>query len=93
MQDTQSDRFTDFNTPLKIRQQASQEVEIQAIHSPIQLVEGTQNLVLETIKRGDSDDFSGKATEQSVVLRFFDAYGGAAKGRVSMLVAAPLALR
>ena len=39
------------------------------------LVSGAHNVILETVKRGDDDDFSGPGPK-TIVLRVYEAYGG-----------------
>ena len=45
------------------------------------MVFGAQNVILETIKRGDDDDVCGSGP-QTVVLRLYEAYGGHATVRL-----------
>lgn len=39
-------------------------------------LEGTPNVFLETIKRGEDDDFESKSASKTVILRLYEAYGG-----------------
>jgi alpha-mannosidase len=48
-------------------------------------LEGPHNVFLETIKRGEHDDFSGNApTTISIVLRLYEAYGGHSQVRLKI---------
>ncbi|GAA5834834.1 hypothetical protein JCM9279_007122 [Rhodotorula babjevae] len=49
--------------------------------SPFSL-SGDRNIILDTVKRGEDDHFSVKANEQTVILRLYEAYGGAGKVKV-----------
>jgi len=61
--------------------------ELSQLRAPISL-SGDANVVLETIKRGDDDDFSSdhhlKKGSQTVILRFHDSHGGAGKAKVTV---------
>lgn len=52
-----------------------------ASSSPFWL-EGSQNIILETIKRGEDDDFKSKSASKTVILRLYEAFGG--HGRVQL---------
>lgn len=45
---------------------------------------GSQNIFLETIKRGEDDDFESKSASKTVILRLYEAFGG--HGRVQLRV-------
>lgn len=45
-------------------------------------LEGSPNVILETIKRGENDDFESKSANKTVILRLYEAYGG--HGRVQL---------
>lgn len=47
-------------------------------------VDGSPNVFLETIKRGEDDDFGSKSANKTVILRLYEAYGG--HGRVQLRV-------
>ncbi|KAH8919273.1 glycoside hydrolase family 38 protein [Atractiella rhizophila] len=68
-----------FNTPLHLRKVASSSINtLTARKSPVHIVGGS-NVFIDTIKRGDDDDFSGdeySAVPRTVVLRIYEAYGG-----------------
>jgi alpha-mannosidase len=46
------------------------------------VVEGGHNVFLETVKRGEDDDFLRADAASSMVLRLYEAYGGHAKVRL-----------
>lgn len=48
------------------------------------MVEGAPNVVLDTIKRSDDEDFTcrGENKESVVILRLYEAFGGHAQARV-----------
>lgn len=45
-------------------------------------LEGSPNVFLETIKRGEDDDFESKSASKTVILRLYEAFGG--HGRVQL---------
>ena len=47
-------------------------------------LEGSRNVFLETIKRGEDDDFASKSASKTVILRLYEAFGG--HGRVQLRV-------
>ena len=47
-------------------------------------LEGSPNVFLETIKRGENDSFEPKSATKTVILRLYEAYGG--HGRVQLRV-------
>ncbi|KIJ07646.1 glycoside hydrolase family 38 protein [Paxillus involutus ATCC 200175] len=74
-----------FNSPLHLRA-----VPQATAASPLVLklpfwLEGSSNVFLETIKRGEDDDFGVNGTTKTVVLRLYEAFGG--HGRVELRVA------
>lgn len=72
----------EFNMPIHLHKHNSSET--PRFHSPIK-VSGDSNVVLETIKRGDDDDFSNSVRgEQTVILRFHDSHGGSGKAKVTV---------
>ena len=42
-------------------------------------LEGARNVFLETVKRGEYDDYSAQSSNVAVVLRMYEAYGGHAQ--------------
>ena len=52
------------------------------INSPFQIT-GTDSVILDTVKRGEDDDESGRS---SVVIRMFECLGGRTKGSLKMSV-------
>ncbi|KAH0833839.1 glycoside hydrolase family 38 protein [Lanmaoa asiatica] len=55
----------------------------QGTRSPFWL-EGSPNVFLETIKRGEDDDFESKSASKTVILRLYEAFGG--HGRVQLRI-------
>ena len=53
-------------------------------------VEGARNVFLETIKRGEFDDYSASESGVTVILRLYEAYGG--HGTVKLQFAPHLAV-
>ena len=53
---------------------------------PLFVVEGAPNVILETIKRGEDDEFEKTKTggKASIVLRLYEAFGGHAKAKLKM---------
>lgn len=47
-------------------------------------LDGSQNIFLETIKRGEDDDFESKSASKTVILRLYEAFGG--HGRVQLRI-------
>ena len=47
-------------------------------------IEGGHNVFLETIKRGEYDDYSASATGVTVILRLYEAYGGHARVKLNV---------
>ena len=55
---------------------------LSSFKSPF-VVEGARNVFLETVKRGDDDDFGGKDRKATtVILRLYEAFGGHAQARL-----------
>jgi hypothetical protein len=46
----------------------------------------SRGITLETIKRGESDDFTCNTGRTTIVLRLFEGLGGRAKGTLNMQV-------
>jgi len=76
-----------FNQPIHVHEHDINMEASPLFKSPISM-SGDPNVVLETIKRGDDDDFStshhSKKGEQTVILRFHDSHGGAGKAKVTV---------
>ncbi|GAA6040668.1 hypothetical protein JCM8097_000867 [Rhodosporidiobolus ruineniae] len=72
-----------FNFPLHLRRtaRASSAETLSEQRAPFSL-SGDRNVVLDTVKRGEDDHFSHGKGEETVVLRLYEAYGGAGKVRV-----------
>ncbi|SGY50301.1 BQ5605_C001g00869 [Microbotryum silenes-dioicae] len=71
-----------FNQPPQVRRMPRVSLQAalarDAVPQPFKL-EGTRNIMLDTIKRGEEDHFTGKGSTtepQTVVLRFYEAFGG-----------------
>lgn len=52
-------------------------------HHGLFAVENAPNVILETVKRSDDDEFK-KGSEQHVILRLYEAYGGHAQAKLRM---------
>ncbi|SCV71207.1 BQ2448_2795 [Microbotryum intermedium] len=81
-----------FNQPPQVRRMPRVAFQAalarDAVPQPFKL-EGTRNIMLDTIKRGEEDHFGGKGSApQTVVLRFYEAFGG--HGQVDVI--SPLAI-
>jgi len=83
-----------FNSPLHVRYLpvTSDSPLVTAIHVPLPPFEvlGAPNVILETIKRGDDDDFAKGKGAKSIVLRLYEAYGGHARATVRISKDIPL---
>lgn len=45
----------------------------------------SRGIILETIKRGEVDDFSSQgADEKTIIMRLYEGLGGRARGRLSL---------
>jgi len=66
-----------FNSPMHMRYVPKSYLKAPiAERRPPFTLEGGRNVFLETVKRGESDDFSGKKYPDSIVLRLYEAFGG-----------------
>ncbi|TKA51106.1 hypothetical protein B0A53_05892 [Rhodotorula sp. CCFEE 5036] len=83
-----------FNYPLHLRRLPSLALtESELIKSrddrhgqgPFSVV-GARNVVLDTVKRGEEDDFSARSKHETVILRLYEAYGGAAKAKIAATI-------
>ncbi|KAH7922134.1 glycoside hydrolase family 38 protein [Leucogyrophana mollusca] len=74
-----------FNSPLHVRYVpgGSQE-SISAAAKPPFWLEGAPNVFLETIKRGEDDDFGPNGTTRTVILRLYEAFGGHAQVKLKV---------
>ncbi|KAG8892780.1 Glycoside hydrolase, 38 vacuolar alpha mannosidase, partial [Tulasnella sp. 417] len=70
-----------FNSPLPIRHTSSNSTD-SLLHTPPFIVEGAPSVILDTVKRGDDDDFSSSSTDKTVVLRLYEAYGGHSRPKI-----------
>ncbi|KAG8932448.1 Glycoside hydrolase, 38 vacuolar alpha mannosidase [Tulasnella sp. 418] len=74
-----------FNSPLHLRVVSDQKALGFApvpTPKPLFTVEEAPNVILDTIKRGDDDNFSNSANDKSIILRLYEAYGGHARGKL-----------
>jgi alpha-mannosidase len=71
-----------FNTPMHLRRVGA-DVAAQWISTrgPFQIRNG-RNVILDTVKRGDDDDFFNAGSGKTVVLRLYEAYGGHASPEI-----------
>ena len=46
------------------------------------MIEGARNVFLETVKRGEDDDFDDDSARTTVVLRLYEAFGGHAQAKL-----------
>jgi alpha-mannosidase len=60
------------------------------LRSPFE-IRGASNVFLETVKRGDNDNFGLQESETTVILRLYEAYGGHA--RATLKIASHVAVR
>lgn len=53
---------------------------------PVVVIKDAPNVFLDTLKRGDDDDFSSSSagSAKTITLRFYEAYGGHARAKVTM---------
>ncbi|KAG9009030.1 Glycoside hydrolase, 38 vacuolar alpha mannosidase [Tulasnella sp. 427] len=72
-----------FNSPLPVRHVNSNLTE-SLLHTPPFIVEGAPSVILDTVKRGDDDDFSSSSADKTIVLRLYEAYGGHARPKVKI---------
>ena len=54
-------------------------------------LEGSRNVFLETIKRGEYDEYSATSSSVAVVLRLYEAYGGHARVKLNIGAHIPVA--
>ncbi|KAG6840407.1 hypothetical protein C0991_006916 [Blastosporella zonata] len=68
-----------YNSPVRVRYvPKGGDVTMSTLDSPF-TVEGARNVFLETVKRGENDDFSKESGTTTVVLRLYEAFGGHAQ--------------
>jgi len=54
---------------------------LSSLPSPF-TIEGARNVFLETVKRGEDDDFGADSAKTTVVLRLYEAFGGHAQAKL-----------
>lgn len=69
-----------FNNPLRVRVRP-RSIQPESTDR-VFTIDGDKNVVMETIKRGDDDGFC-RGGEKSVILRIYEAYGGAGSAKIS----------
>ncbi|CAE6482312.1 unnamed protein product [Rhizoctonia solani] len=79
-----------FNSPLHLRYVPDQGPDgcgavSSLVHRALFSIAGAPNVILETVKRGDDDDFSTNFKgERTVVLRLYEAFGGHARASLNV---------
>ncbi|KAF8549819.1 glycoside hydrolase family 38 protein [Imleria badia] len=73
-----------FNSPLHLRAVPQNAQRPWATSRSPFWLEGSPNVFLETIKRGEDDDFESKSANKTVILRLYEALGG--HGRVQLRI-------
>ncbi|QRV99556.1 glycoside hydrolase family 38 protein [Ceratobasidium sp. AG-Ba] len=76
-----------FNSPLHMRwvPDPSKDKGVSSLmHKAVFSVSGAPNVIMETVKRGDDDDFDSLKSEQSVVVRLYEAFGGHARAQLNV---------
>lgn len=78
-----------FNSPQHIRRiPRSLSFKSPSLNHPFAIT-GDRNIILDTVKRGEDDHFGSKSRkEQTVILRFYEAFGG--HGKIEIGVGAGL---
>lgn len=73
-----------FNAPVKVQVVSARDLESAApeIKTPI-TVEGAPNVILDTIKRSDDDDYLSKGASKSIICRLYESKGGHATATLS----------
>ncbi|KAG6918486.1 hypothetical protein DXG01_014113 [Tephrocybe rancida] len=71
-----------YNSPVRVRYVPKDgDSTISNLGSPF-TIEGARNVFLETVKRGENDDFSKESVTTTVVLRLYEAFGGHAQAKL-----------
>jgi alpha-mannosidase len=81
-----------FNSPLHVRYIPSNARAplLPTLKTPFE-VHGASNVFLETVKRGDDDKYRLQDSEETVILRLYEAYGG--HGQATLKVASHISVR
>lgn len=81
-----------FNSPQHIRRvPRSLPLSSTSSQHPFE-IKGDRNIILDTVKRGEDDHFGSKSRkEQTVILRFYEAFGG--HGQIEVGVGAGLSVQ
>ncbi|KAG8964143.1 Glycoside hydrolase, 38 vacuolar alpha mannosidase [Tulasnella sp. 408] len=72
-----------FNSPIPIRHTSSNNAD-SLLHTPPFVVEGAPSVILDTVKRGDDDDFSSSSADKTIVLRLYEALGGHSRPKIKI---------
>ncbi|KAG5635742.1 hypothetical protein H0H81_010225 [Sphagnurus paluster] len=79
-----------FNSPLKVRCVPKDgDVSMSALPSPFS-IEGARNVFLETVKRGENDDYGNGSGAITIILRLYEAFGGHAHAKLNIASHLPL---
>ncbi|KAF5347291.1 hypothetical protein D9756_009971 [Leucocoprinus leucothites] len=80
-----------YNSPLRVRITTNSNDSISSSHfkSPF-TISGARNVILETVKRGEDDDFASSISTSdsgpvTVILRLYEAFGGHAKVQLNIV--------
>ena len=73
-----------FNAPLRVQYlpEAAMKSASSDIRGPFR-IEGAPNVIIDTIKRGDDDDFLSSSASKSVICRIYESKGGHAKATLT----------
>ncbi|KAG6332318.1 hypothetical protein ID866_6771 [Astraeus odoratus] len=78
-----------FNSPLHLRFAPHSRTGVESLVSKFPFtLHGTPNIILETVKRGEDDDFETPNATKTVILRLYEAFGG--RGRTELRIASNL---
>ncbi|KAG5643659.1 hypothetical protein DXG03_000539 [Asterophora parasitica] len=73
-----------YNSPLRVRYMPKDgDALMSTLGSPF-FVDGARNVFLETVKRGENDDYASEAGVTTVILRLYEAFGGHAQAKLSI---------
>ncbi|KAL4246947.1 glycosyl hydrolase 38 family protein [Abortiporus biennis] len=81
-----------FNSPVHVRYVPEETMANHLFNmKPPLTIEGARNVFLETVKRGEDDSFKNINSKPTIVLRFYEAFGGHARIRVNIARHLPVA--